>query len=43
MVPAIKIGYVSGMSSFQLKITQQVIAQVVFALFAVIYLKEPLR
>lgn len=43
MVPANRIGYLSGMSGFQLKITQEVITLVVFAVFAVVYLKEPLR
>lgn len=43
MVPANRIGYLSGMSGFQLKITQEVITLVVFAVFAVVYLKEPLQ
>lgn len=43
MVPANRIGYLSGMSGFQLKITQEVITLVVFAIFAVVYLKEPLQ
>ncbi|HLA53824.1 MAG TPA: DMT family protein [Flavitalea sp.] len=41
MVPANRLGYVGGMSGFQLKITQEVITLVIFSLFAVIYLKEP--
>lgn len=41
MVPANRFGYNNGISSFQLKITQEVITLVVFALFAVFYLKEP--
>ena len=41
MVPANKIGYANGMSGFQLKLTQEVITLVIFALFAVFYLKEP--
>jgi len=41
MVPANKIGYANGLSGFQLKITQEVITLVVFALFAIFYLKEP--
>jgi uncharacterized protein len=41
MVPANKLGYANGMSGFQLKLTQEVITLVVFALFAVFYLKEP--
>jgi uncharacterized protein (DUF486 family) len=40
MVPANRIGYTSGMTGFQLKITQEAITLVVFALFAVFYLKE---
>ena len=43
MVPANRIGFMSGMSGFQLKITQEVITLVVFAVFAVLYLKEPLQ
>jgi uncharacterized protein (DUF486 family) len=43
MVPANRIGYGEGLSGFQLKVTQEVITLVVFALFAVIYLKEPLH
>jgi uncharacterized protein (DUF486 family) len=38
MVPANRIGYANGLSGFQLKIIQEVITLVVFALF---YLKEP--
>ena len=41
MVPANRFGYVSGMNGFQLKITQEVITLIVFALFAIFYLKEP--
>jgi len=41
MVPANRIGYAEGFSGFQLKVTQEVITLVVFALFAVFYLKEP--
>ncbi len=41
MVPANRIGYANGMSGFQLKITQEAITLVVFAIFAVFYLKEP--
>lgn len=43
MVPANRMGYGSGFSGFQLKLTQEVITLVVFAVFAVFYLKEPLR
>ncbi len=41
MVPANRLGYVNGFSGFQLKITQEVITLLVFAVFAVFYLKEP--
>src|SRR5688572_22835053 len=41
MVPANKIGYADGLSGFQLKIIQEVITLVVFAVFAILYLKEP--
>ncbi len=43
MVPANRLGYLSGMSGFQLKITQEVITLLVFSVFAVLYLKEPLQ
>lgn len=43
MVPANRIGYANGLSGFQLKLIQEVITLVVFAVFAVIYLKEPLH
>ena len=41
MVPANRLGYIDGMSGFQLKMTQEVITLTVFAFFAVLYLKEP--
>lgn len=41
MVPANRWGYANGFSGFQLKITQEVITLVVFAVFAIVYLKEP--
>src|SRR6478609_630311 len=41
MVPANRVGYMSGLNGYQLKITQEIITLVVFALFAVFYLKEP--
>ena len=41
-VPANRIGYQSGWSAAQLKITQEVIALAVFALFAIVWLQEPL-
>jgi len=43
MVPANRMGYVSGLSAFQLKMIQEVITLVVFSIFAVIVLKEPFR
>jgi len=41
MVPANRLGYINGFSGFQLKMTQEVITLVVFACFAIFYLKEP--
>ena len=41
MVPANRIGYGKGMSGFQLKMLQEVLTLIVFAVFAVWYLKEP--
>lgn len=41
MVPANRIGFLNGINAFQLKITQEVITLIVFAVFAVLYLKEP--
>ncbi len=41
MVPANRHGFANGMNGFQLKMTQEVITLVVFAVFAVWYLKEP--
>lgn len=43
MVPANRNGYLQGWSGFQLKIVQEVITLLVFCVFAVLYLKEPLR
>ncbi len=43
MVPANRIGHDSGLSGFQLKMVQEVITLIVFSVFAVLYLKEPLR
>lgn len=43
MVPANRNGYLSGMSGFQLKITQEIITLIVFAVFATFYLKEPFK
>lgn len=42
-VPANRIGYSSGFSAAQLKITQEVITLAVFAVFAIFYLGEPLK
>jgi len=41
MIPANRLGYLNGFSGLQLKMTQEVITLVVFAVFAVFYLKEP--
>src|SRR5438445_6226199 len=41
-VPANRIGYARGYSGEQLKIMQEVITLAVFAVFAVVVLKEPL-
>lgn len=43
MIPANRIGYQSGMTGFQLKLTQEIITLVVFSFFAVLYLKEPFQ
>ena len=42
-VPANRLGYASGWSAGQLKITQEVIALAVFGAFMVMYLGEPLH
>ena len=42
-VPANRLGYASGMSGFQLKITQEVITLIVFSIFAVFVMKEPFQ
>lgn len=42
-VPANRIGHEAGMSTAQLKTIQEVITLVVFAVFAVFYLREPLH
>lgn len=41
-VPANRIGYAHGMTGGQLKIIQECVTLAVFALFAVLVLKEPL-
>lgn len=43
MVPANRLGYADGLSGYQLKIIQEVITLVVFAVFATLVLKEPLQ
>jgi uncharacterized protein (DUF486 family) len=43
MVPANRLGFTNGFSGFQLKMTQEVITLVVFAVFAIFYLKEPFQ
>ncbi len=42
-VPANRIGFVEGLNGFQLKVIQEIITLVIFAVFAIVYLKEPLR
>lgn len=42
-VPANRIGFENGWNGFQLKIVQEVITLIVFSVFAVLYLKEPLQ
>ena len=41
-VPANRIGYTHGFTGGQLKIAQEVITLAVFAVFAAVYLKEPI-
>ena len=41
-IPANRIGYAQGLSGGQLKIMQECVTLAVFALFAVVVLKEPL-
>ena len=41
-VPANRIGYMQGFSAAQLKIIQEVVTLVVFAIFATLVLKEPI-
>ncbi len=43
MVPANRWGFSNGFSGFQLKMTQEVITLVVFSVYAVFQLKEPLE
>ena len=42
-VPANRIGYASGFSAAQLKTIQEVITLSIFAIFSMIWLKEPFR
>lgn len=39
-VPANRLGYASGWTGFQLKVTQEAIALIIFTLFAILFLKE---
>jgi len=41
-VPANRIGFASGLSLAQLKIIQEVVTLAVFAIFAVVYLGDPI-
>src|SRR5688500_5411121 len=42
-VPANRIGYEAGLTGAQLKTIQEIITLVVFVVFAVLYLREPIR
>ncbi len=42
-VPANRIGYTAGMTGAQLKTLQEIITLIVFAVFASVYLREPIR
>lgn len=42
-VPANRIGFEEGFNGYQLKMIQEVITLSVFTVFAVLYLKEPVR
>ncbi len=42
-VPANRIGHTSGFSAAELKTIQEVITLIVFVVFALTYLKEPIR
>jgi uncharacterized protein (DUF486 family) len=42
-VPANRIGFEEGFNGYQLKMIQEVITLSVFTVFAVLYLKEPIR
>ncbi len=43
LIPANRIGFREGFSGYQLKMIQEVITLTIFAIFAVTYLKEPIR
>ncbi|RAJ79205.1 hypothetical protein CLV59_106266 [Chitinophaga dinghuensis] len=43
MVPANRYGFQEGFSGFQLKTIQEVVSLTVFSLFAIFFLKEPLK
>ena len=43
MVPANRLGAQEGFTGFQLKIVQEAVTLTVFCVFALLYLKEPLR
>jgi len=43
MIPANRSGYLNGITSFQLKMIQEVITLIVFCVFATLYLKEPFK
>lgn len=42
-VPANRIGFVEGFNGFQLKMIQEAVTLTVFCVFAILYLKEPLK
>ncbi|HEX5555548.1 MAG TPA: DMT family protein [Chitinophagaceae bacterium] len=42
-VPANRIGFIEGFNGFQLKMIQEVVTLTIFSIFAVLYLKEPVR
>ena len=42
-VPANRYGFEKGWNGFQLKIVQEIVTLIVFTVFAVFYLKEPLQ
>ncbi len=43
MVPANRYGFQEGFNGFQLKTIQEVVSLTVFSLFAIFFLKEPLK